>query len=283
MKSIKFRLLLLGFIMIFAVTGCEGKNAGESLNEINQDEQVKTIPQEDYEKPLTREWIKETYKYTDEQLDDYYVDEMINSGEWSIGRMEEEARNPSEFYSLLRSNKVMYMQTHSDEIDAAEAEKERLYSRAYLMEGSALQGEIPDSSELKWLFCQRFLYVNQGGDDNSPDGYIGFMIDFENQKYYLSKMYSEFEFPHDYRLSQEIDLTDDQMSQIYEWFDEAQEESWGKTQDPDKELWNMGLEYKDGTVATYTIIQDDGKSPLSVLIGNLWNLVDAGNLEGNAK
>ena len=246
-------------------------------------EQVKDIPKEDYEKPLTREWIKETYNYTDEKLDDYYVDEMINSGEWSIGRMEEEASNPSEFYKILKSNKVMYMQTHKDEIEAANAEKENLYSRSYLMEGMAFQGEIPNSSELKWVFCQRMLYLNQGGDDNSPDGYVGYMIDFENHKYYLSKMYSETEFPHDYRLSEEIDLTDEQMNCIYEWFDVAQIDSWDKTQDSNKELWHMGLEYKDGTIVTYTLVNDDGKTPLSVLKNNLWDLVDAGHLEGTAK
>ncbi len=71
-----------------------------------------------------------------------------------------------------------------------------------------------NSSELKWVSCQRILYVNQGGDDNSPNGYVGFMIDFENQKYYLCKMYGENEFPHDYSLGEEIDLTDDQMIQI---------------------------------------------------------------------
>ncbi len=68
-----------------------------------------------------------------------------------------------------------------------------------------------------------------------------------------------------------------------EWFDAARMESWDKTQDSDRNLWHMGLEYKDGTVATYTIVKDDGKSPLSVLKSNLWDLVDAGHLEGVAK
>ena len=271
--------ILIVFSLILIFTGC-GKNVSDQFTPVidyDKTGQVKDIPQEDYEKPLTREWIKETYKYTDEELDDYYVDEMINSGEWSIGRMEEETRNSSEFYSLLRSNKVMYMQTHSDEIEAANAEKEKLYSRAYLMEGTAIDGEIPDSSELKWVFCQRKLCVNQGGDDNSPDGYVGFMIDFENKKYYLCKMYNENEFPHDYSLGEEIDLTDNQMTQIYEWFDEAKIESWDKTQDSDQELWHMGFQYKDGTIVTYTILEDDGKAPLSVLKSNLWNIVDSGS------
>jgi len=278
-----FILIALSLISIF--TGCEKNISDQSALVIDDDMigQVKDIPQEDYEKPLTREWIKETYNYTDEKLDDYYVDEMINSGEWSIGRMEEEASNPSEFYKILKSNKVMYMQTHKDEIEAANAEKENLYSRSYLMEGMTFQGEIPNSSELKWLFCQRMLYLNQGGDDNSPDGYVGYMIDFEKQKYYLSKMYSETEFPHDYRLSEEIDLTDEQMNCIYEWFDVAQIDSWDKTQDSNKELWHIGLEYKDGTIVTYTLVNDDGETPLSVLKNNLWDLVDAGHLEGTAK
>ncbi len=283
MKLIKIGLLLLIGMLIFAITGCNTERNDESSKENEIMEQVKDIPQEDYEKPLTREWIKEKYNYTDEKLDDYYVDEMINSGEWSIGRMEEEASNPSEFYKILKSNKVMYMQTHKDEIEAANAEKENLYSRSYLMEGMAFQGEIPNSSDLKWLFCQRMLYLNQGGDDNSPDGYVGYMIDFEKQKYYLCKMYSETEFPHDYRLSEEIDLTDEQMNCIYEWFDVAQIDSWDKTQDSNKELWHIGLEYKDGTIVTYTLVNDDGETPLSVLKNNLWDLVDAGHLEGKAR
>ena len=41
------------------------------------------------------------------------------------------------------------------------------------------------------------------------------------------------------------------MTQVYEWFDAAQIESWDKTQDTDHELWHMGMEYKDGTVVTY--------------------------------
>lgn len=283
MKLTKIRLLLLIGMLIFAITGCNTEHNDESSKENEIMEQVKDIPQEDYEKPLTREWIKETYNYTDEKLDDYYVDEMINSGEWSIGRMEEEASNPSEFYRILIGNKIMYMQAHKDEIEAANAEKEKLYSRSYLMEGMAFQGEIPNSSELKWIFCQRMLYLNQGGDDNSPDGYVGFMIDFEKQKYYLSKMYHETEFPHDYRLSEEIDLTDEQMNCIYEWFDVAQIDSWDKTQASNKELWHIGLEYKDGTIVTYTLVNDDGETPLSVLKDNLWDLVDAGHLEGMPK
>ncbi len=101
------------------------------------------------------------------------------------------------------------------------------------------------------------------------------MIDFENQKYYLSKMYNENEFPHDYTLGEEIDLTDEQMTQIYEWFDASQIEKWDKTQDSDHELWHIGLEYKDGTVVTYTILEDDGEAPLSVLKGKLWDIVDS--------
>lgn len=278
-----FCFMVLSLVLLLA--GC-GKNVSDQpASVINDDmkDQVKAIPKEDYEKPLTREWIKETYEYTDGMLDDYYVDEMINSGEWSIGRVEEEAGNPSEFHRLLTSNKIMYMAAHKEEIEAENAEKERLYSRAYLMEGKAFQGEIPDSSELKWVFCQRMFILNTGGDDNQPDGYFGFMIDFENHKYYLSKLYNEPDFPHDYRLGEEIDLTDEQMTQIYAWFDAAQIESWDKTQDSDRKLWHMGLEYKDGTVVTYTLLEDDGKAPLSVLKGNLWNMVDAGNLEGVAK
>ena len=91
MKQIKFRLLLLAVIMIVAAAGCNKENDGDSSKEKETTNQEKDIPKEDYEKPLTREWIKETYKYTDEELDDYYVDEMINSGEWTIGRVEEEA------------------------------------------------------------------------------------------------------------------------------------------------------------------------------------------------
>jgi len=273
-------LLLLGIMLILAVTGCKRENDGELSKESNKTVQVNDVPQEDYEKPLTREWIKETYKYTDEELDDFYVDEMINSGEWSIGRIKEETSNRTEFHSLLRSNKINYIYEHKDEIEVAEAERERLYSRVYLMEGKVFQDEIPDSLELKWVFCQKMVYLNQGGDDNSPDGYFGFMIDFENQKYYLRKLYNENEFPHDYRLGEEIDLTDEQMTQIYKWFDAAQIESWDKAQEPNRELWHMGLEYKDGTVVTYSINEDDGKAPLSVLKSNLWNLVDAGNLAG---
>lgn len=268
-------VLLLSVMLILAVTGCKGENDGELSNEIDKTVQVKDIPKEDYEKPLTREWIKETYKYSDEKLDDYYVDEMIGSGEWSVGRVEEEAGNPTEFHRLLTSNKIMYMGAHKDEIEAEKAEKERLYSRAYLMEGTVFQDEIPDPKELKWLFCQRFFYVNRGGDDNSPDGYFGFMIDFENHKYYLRTLYHENEFPHDYRTGEETDLSDEQMAQIYEWFDAAGAESWDKTQDHNRELWHMGLEYKDGTVVTYALTEDDGKSPLSVLKDNLWNLVNA--------
>ena len=271
--------MIIGTIIIaILLTGCSGnsgaKDAPAEITNVENDKagQVKGIPKEDYEKPLTREWIKETYKYTDEELDDYYVDEMINSGEWSIGRVEEEAGNPSEFYSILKRNKVMYLQAHKDEIEAANEEKEKLYSRAYLMDGTVFQGDIPNSSELKWVFCQRWLHLNQGGDDNSPDGYVGFMIDFENQKYYLGELYDENGFPHDYRLGEETDLTDEQMTQIYEWFDAAKIENWDKTQDSKKDLWHLGLEYKDGTVVTYTILEDDGKTPLSVLKGNLWEL-----------
>ncbi len=170
--------------------------------------------------------------------------------------------------------KNLYEKKFGEEFDFEKNEK--LYSRAYLLEGTAFEGDIPNSSELKWVFCQRWFRLNTGGDDNSPDGYFGFMIDFENHKYYLSKLYKKNEFPHDYRLGEEIDLTDEQMTQVYDWFDAAQIESWDKTQDPDHELWHMGMEYKDGTVVTYTITNDDGKAPLSVLKGNLWNLVDAG-------
>ena len=269
-------LLLLSVMLIFAVTGCKGEKDAEISKGSDKTEQVKDIPKEDYDKPLTREWLKETYKIDDDLLDDYYVDEMINSGEWSVGRMEEEAGNMTELYRIIKSHKVDYINKHKDEIDAANAEKEKLYSRAYLMEGTAFEGDIPNSSELKWVFCQRWFRLNTGGDDNSPDGYFGFMIDFENHKYYLSKLYDENGFPHDYRLGEEIDLTDEQMTQVYEWFDAAQIESWDKTQDTDHELWHMGLEYKDGTVVTYTITNDDGKAPLSVLKGNLWDLVDAG-------
>lgn len=283
MKPIKFRLLLLAVIMIVAAVGCNKENVGDSSKEKEMTNQEKDIPKEDYEKPLTREWIKETYKYTDEELDDYYVDEMINSGEWTIGRVEEEAGTSSEFYRLLKGNKIMYLQAHKDEIEAADAENKKLYSRAKLLEGTAFQGEIPDSSELKWLFCQRYFRINQGGDDNTPDGYYGFMIDFENKKYYLCKGYYEGDFPQDYRLGEEIDLTDEDMTQIYKWFDEAKPNSWDKAQDSNRELWHMGLEYKDGTVVTYTLIEDDGKTPLSVLKGNLWNLVDAGHLTGVKK
>ena len=88
MKPIKFRLLLLAVIMIVAAVGCNKENVGDSSKEKETTNQEKDISKEDYEKPLTREWIKETYKYTDEELDDYYVDEMINSGEWTIGRVE---------------------------------------------------------------------------------------------------------------------------------------------------------------------------------------------------
>lgn len=283
MKAIKFKLLLLAVIMIVAAVGCNKENVGDSSKEKETTNQEKDIPKEDYEKPLTREWIKETYKYTDEELDDYYVDEMINSGEWTIGRVEEEAGTSTEFYSLLTGNKIMYLYAHKDEIEAADAENKKLYSRAKLLEGTAFQGEIPDSSELKWLFCQRYFRINQGGDDNTPDGYFGFMIDFENKKYYLCKGYYECDFPQDYRLGEEIDLTDEDMTQIYKWFDEAEPNSWDKAQDSNRELWHMGLEYKDGTVVTYTLIEDDGKTPLSVLKVNLWNLVDAGHLTGVIK
>ena len=265
-------LVLLSVMMLLTVMGCTGEIQSELSKKIDVKEQVKVIPQEDYEKPLTREWLKEKYNYTDEVLDDYYVDEMINSGEWSVGRLEEEASNLSEVWSILRSNKIMYMQTHKDEIEAANAEKERLYSRAYLMEGTAFQGEIPDPSELKWAFCQRYFHINKGGDDNSPDGYIGIMIDFETQKFYRSEIYREYDFPHDYRLGTETELSDEQMTEIYEWFDAAQPESWDKTQDPDRDLYHIGLEYKDGTVVTYTLMNDDGKAPLSVLISNLWTM-----------
>ena len=124
-------LLLLGIMLILAVTGCKRENDGELSKESNKTVQVNDVPQEDYEKPLTREWIKETYKYTDEELDDFYVDEMINSGEWSIGRIKEETSNRTEFHSLLRSNKINYIYEHKDEIEVAEAERERLYSRVY--------------------------------------------------------------------------------------------------------------------------------------------------------
>ncbi|MCR5738473.1 MAG: hypothetical protein K6G43_01485, partial [Lachnospiraceae bacterium] len=64
-------LLLLSVMLIFAVTGCKGEKDSEISNGSDKTEQVKDIPQEDYDKPLTREWLKETYKIDDDLLDDY--------------------------------------------------------------------------------------------------------------------------------------------------------------------------------------------------------------------
>lgn len=273
MRRIKCSLLFLTVALIVSAAACNRVDKGDSSEKIQITEPVKNIPKEDYDKPLSREWIKEKYSYTDEELDEDYVDELIASGEWSVGRIEEEADSPTAFHSILKSNKIKYNNAHKDEIDAANAEKEKVYSRAYLMEGTVLQDEIPDSAELKWVFCQKYFNINQGGDDNSPDGYSGFMIDFENKKAYKCQLYKEPEFPHDYRLGEEKDLTDVQRTLIYEWFDAAEPDKWDKAQNPDRDLWHMGMEYKDGTVVTYTLSEDDGKAPLSVLKTKLWNLI----------
>ena len=78
-------LVLLNVMMLLALMGCTGELQSESSKKIDLTEQVKNIPQDDYEKPLTREWLKEKYNYTDEELDDYYVDEMIRSKQFIRG------------------------------------------------------------------------------------------------------------------------------------------------------------------------------------------------------
>lgn len=237
------KLLVFGTIAGLFLTGCTAEKMKEDEKLKGKDKQVNS--QQTAEKgPLaTKDFIKKTFQLTEEEVDNYEVEDLISYYQLTEEYFLEEKHNLKNLSSITIVLKFLQKQMRKAK---EENENEYDYDFTYLLKGEEVKGDLPDMETIQYLTVS----------DQTGTGGTSFLIDFDENmiydSYYSAGLYSDIR-----KADKETALSEKQKADIIKALQDAKIWKWKSMYSSKSDVgleswWHLGVEFEDGTIVSFS-------------------------------